>query len=252
MTEDNTSKNDGYGIFGNLSKTYDEIRPSIPPQIVDYIFTNVDLENPKILDVGCGTGIVTRQLSTWGKVTGADKDARMIEQAMQRNEGNIVYNVAPTENLPFDESTFDLVTAFSAFHWFANEQAISEVRRVLKKGGVFFIANRNQTGDIRKEYLETLKTFTNEKLPNIKKDFQPAQLLRKGQFRTILERKFPSMERLSLGETLRYVQSTSLWNLVPKGKKQEAMLALKSFFKERTQGGLVHRPVEIHTIMAQK
>jgi len=68
------------------------------------------------LDVGCGTGIITRQLAVRrASLTGTDIDSRMLEQAKQHLGKQIDYLVAPTEKLPLPDTSFDAVTAFSAF-----------------------------------------------------------------------------------------------------------------------------------------
>lgn len=244
-------KNDGYGTFGNLSKTYDEIRPTMPDQIIDNLFSYLP-EQPQILDVGCGTGIITRQLAQRRAiVTGTDIDARMIGEAKRHHE-EIDYLVAPTETLPSLDSTFDAVTAFSAFHWFANVQALAEIKRVLKNGGYFFVANRNQIGNLRKEYLQALQSFTEESLPSAKKNYEPADLIRSAGFEDVVENKFPIIEDLSVDQAITYVRSTSLWNLIPKSRRQTATEALRKFFEDHSVEDLIQRPIEIETVMGQK
>jgi len=252
MTETN-SKKDGYGIFGNLSKTYDEVRPTMPGGVIDDFFSHLSSQKPLVIDLGCGTGIITRQLATRGAiVTGTDIDSRMIEQARQHQHEHINYLVAPTEKLPFPDSTFDAATAFSAFHWFANIDALTEIKRVLKGKGVFFVANRNQVGDIRKKYLDILRSFTDEPLPSAKRDYKPADLLRSTGFTNVEEKKSPIVEKLTVGQSLAYVHSTSLWNLVPDNKKQAALSALNEFFKKQLTNDIIERPIEIQTVIAWK
>lgn len=249
-TKNNT---DGYGTFGNLSKTYDEIRPTMPEAVVDDFFGHLPLKNPKVLDVGCGTGIITRQLTGRGAILyGTDFDSRMIEQAKQHKNEQIDYLVAPTEKLPLPDSNFDAVTAFSSFHWFANMRALSEIKRVLENDGIFFVANRNQVGDIRKEYLSILKSFAGKSLPNAKKDYKPSDLLKSAGFSDVSEKIFPIIEDLSIDQALSYVQSTSLWNLVPDERKDQAMFALKSFFENRSSNGIIKRLIEIRVVSGKR
>ncbi|KKR29771.1 MAG: hypothetical protein UT62_C0030G0010 [Parcubacteria group bacterium GW2011_GWC1_39_8] len=242
---------DGYGTFGNLSKTYDGIRPTIPDQIIDDLFSHLP-HQPRILDVGCGTGIITRQLAKQGvTIVGTDIDARMIEEAKQYLE-KIDYLTAPTEKLPLPDSTFDAVTAFSAFHWFANAQALAEIKRVLKNSEYLFIANRNQTGNLRKEYLQVLQSFVEKPLPSAKQNYEPADLLKSAEFVNILEKKLPIVENLSVEQALTYVRSTSLWNLIPEWRKQEVEDSLMKFFADQVTEGFVHRPIEIQTVIGKK
>lgn len=248
-----SKRKDGYGTFGNLSKIYDEIRPSMPEEVIDDFFSHLSSKRPSVLDLGCGTGIITRQLAAQGAVlTGTDIDSRMIEQAKQHQQGNIDYLVAPTEKLPLPDSAFDAMTAFSAFHWFANTQALAEIKRALKNNGVFFLANRNHVGEMRKEYLNILRSFTNKQLPSAKKNYNPADILESAGFVNVEEKKLPIVENLTVEQSLSYVQSTSLWNLIPDMKKHKALDVLNNFFEQHLIDGFIQRPIEIQTVVALK
>jgi SAM-dependent methyltransferase len=92
-----------------------------------------------VLDVGCGTGALTREIvkhvSNEGSVTGFDLSENMLSIARQVcpgahfQQGNIV-------SLPFDESSFDaVVSAFMLMFVPDPKQAIGEMRRVLRPSG---------------------------------------------------------------------------------------------------------------------
>ena len=245
----------GYGNFGNLSKTYDEARKGMPQQVLDYLFADIDLAQPlMLLDVGCGTGIVTRQLAEYAStVIGTDTDEAMIQVAREHTVPAVTYVVTPTENLShFRDNEFTLVTAFSAFHWFANATAVGEIKRVIKKGGKFFSANRNTVGEFREGYKATLQEFMNQPFPNAKKDFNPKSLLEDAGFIEITEKIFPIVEYMSVDEMLFYVQSTSPWNLVPAERKEDALTAMREYFKSKATSGRVEKRVEITTVQAIK
>jgi ubiquinone/menaquinone biosynthesis C-methylase UbiE len=94
----------------------------------------------KILDVGCGSGIVTRDLAhlTNGKVFGIDESADMIKVAKDvlKHYRNIELKVARAEEIPFDDNTFDITTCNLVLMWTKNPQkVVNEMARVTKKGG---------------------------------------------------------------------------------------------------------------------
>lgn len=87
------------------------------------------------LDLGSGTGLVTRQLSAKvNTVTGIDISQEMINKASRENN-NIDYQLTNAENLFFPDEYFDLVTARMVFHHIEHlDKAMKEAFRVLKKG----------------------------------------------------------------------------------------------------------------------
>uniref|UniRef100_A0A8D0HJT3 Methyltransferase type 11 domain-containing protein n=1 Tax=Sphenodon punctatus TaxID=8508 RepID=A0A8D0HJT3_SPHPU len=89
------------------------------------------------VDVGCGTGQSTKVLaSRFDKVVGLDVSEAQIEEARQTHHPpNVSYIVCPAEELPFEDASVDLVTAFVAAHWFDIKRFMKELERVLKPHG---------------------------------------------------------------------------------------------------------------------
>jgi len=93
-----------------------------------------------ILDVGCGSGIVTRDIArlTKGKVIGIDGSHDMIEVAKKvlRNNKNVELRVSNAKKIPFDDNTFDIVTCNLLLMWAADPQkVVDEMARVTKHNG---------------------------------------------------------------------------------------------------------------------
>ena len=81
-----------------------------------------------VLDVGCGTGALERQLGD--AVVGIDLSERMLARA----SGERVAGDALT--LPFGDETFDAVASISVLHyWVEPVRVLREIRRVLRVGG---------------------------------------------------------------------------------------------------------------------
>lgn len=237
----------GYGDFGNLSKNYDKMRKGFPEDVIDYIFQKIEKMHPFILDIGCGTGIATEQLCEKGaNVAGTDVDAEMIRQAEADNRYLIEYHVATAEKQPFKDKMFDAVTAFSAFHWFTNKVTLSENKRVLKPGGYFFAVNKNEVDDFKKKNKEILQRFINQKLPYAKNEYDPKKVLEENFFQSIDEKIFPVSEYFNLEEAVGYIQTMSVWNLVPKNKIDDALNALREHFSQTlSTSGYVERKLNV-------
>ncbi len=90
--------------------------------------------NLDILDVGCGAGNMIHHLSQYGRVRGIEVDARPVKIAQAR--GYDVRQGDATRHIPFEDATFDLVTALDVIEHVDEDIAIlCESYRVLKPGG---------------------------------------------------------------------------------------------------------------------
>ncbi|NUW39490.1 class I SAM-dependent methyltransferase [Nonomuraea rhodomycinica] len=101
----------------------------------------------RVLDVGCGTGYLSRVLAPVvtpsGHVTGLDPSPAMIEYATRRAPANCTYVVGAGQDLPFPDGSFDLVVSSLAVHHMpveARPGAVREMFRVLRPGGRLLIA----------------------------------------------------------------------------------------------------------------
>jgi SAM-dependent methyltransferase len=94
------------------------------------------------LDIGCGEGRFCRMMQAQGLATiGIDPAAALIDRARTLDRKG-AYHIAPAEALPLEDASVDLAVAYLSLIDVPDlPRAISEVRRVLRPGGVFLIAN---------------------------------------------------------------------------------------------------------------
>jgi ubiquinone/menaquinone biosynthesis C-methylase UbiE len=94
-----------------------------------------------ILEVGCGTGVLTRRLAgseNVGSVVGVDSAASLLEKARElaADLGNVTFAEADARSLPFDAGSFDVVVFDSTLsHVPGPEDAVAEACRVLRPSG---------------------------------------------------------------------------------------------------------------------
>jgi ubiquinone/menaquinone biosynthesis C-methylase UbiE len=98
-----------------------------------------------VLDVGCGTGDLTmvagKRSGAAGRVHGIDAAPEMIAVARRKAARlglKIDYSVAAAEDLPFADSSFDVVLSSLVMHHLPDDlkrTALAEIRRVLRPGG---------------------------------------------------------------------------------------------------------------------
>ncbi len=243
------------GNFGNLARAYDKARPSYPQSLINYLFRHIEVKNPRILDLGCGTGISTRLLAkkTNKKVIGADIDRRMLEVARSYKTKNVLYKMAKSERLPFGPETFDVVTAFTAFHWFANKDAVKEMLRVLKPNGLICIVGIRVQGTpsaVLKKYISK-----NLKIPTPKIYYQGERfvdILKKSGAKRVISKTINIKDHYSLKRYLLYVQSVSRWNFVPRNKREATLDVLRKIYERKLRKGKITETRVTQVLIASK
>ncbi|MEU3250712.1 class I SAM-dependent methyltransferase [Streptomyces sp. NPDC006997] len=108
----------------------------------DAVLSLVPRHTRDLLDLACGTGIVTRRLAAARpdlRVTGVDRSVQMARQAQARLPGTVV--LADARRLPFRDGEFDAVTSVWLLHLAPTDDdaraVVAECARVLRPGGVY-------------------------------------------------------------------------------------------------------------------
>ena len=123
--------------FSAVSEGYAKFRPSYPQPLFNYL-GSLTQQHKIALDVATGNGQVAGALAPlFEKVIATDISENQIRNAIQKE--NIQYLVEPAEHTSFEDRTFDLITVAQAIHWFHFDDFYSEVRRILKPGGIIAV-----------------------------------------------------------------------------------------------------------------
>ena len=118
--------------FGVAADAYERGRPPYPAEAIDWL---VPAHATRVLDLGAGTGKLTRQLIDRGlDVIAVEPSAGMREQLrMALPRVPVVGGTA--ERLPLDAGSVDAILVAQAWHWVEPSLAIPEAARVLAPGG---------------------------------------------------------------------------------------------------------------------
>jgi len=118
--------------FGAAASTYERARPTYPEDAVDWL---LPAGTPRVVDLGAGTGKLTRLIAARGlEVTAVDPSASMLERLRHALPG-VAAMQGSAEQLPIDDNSVDAVLVGQAWHWVDVPRASAEAARVLKPGG---------------------------------------------------------------------------------------------------------------------
>ena len=136
-------------IFSGLEDRYQKYRPAYPAQILDSLHAIVETgrdyswpELPSLIDVGAGTGILTRQLrdkfGTGFRYIAVEPGNSMRRRAEAETDPSlhIEYVDGSAEAVPVEAQSAALVIAAQAAHWFDRPRFYDEAARILVPGGI--------------------------------------------------------------------------------------------------------------------
>jgi len=126
----------------------------------------VDNSKSKILDAGCGTGLVGEILfeKNFNNIVGIDFSQPMLDQALEKNVYQSLNLADLTEKLTFKDNTFDAIVCAGTFTCgHVGPEAFSELIRVTKTGGYISFTVRDQEWD-RLPYEKTIKELEEKNL----------------------------------------------------------------------------------------
>lgn len=132
-------------------------------KIISVIKEFKDLLNSNVLDIGCGTGIISSNLSKYfKKVYGVDVvDNRIIKEGY-------IFKKVKNEKLLFKNKFFDVIISNQVIEHVNNpEKHLSEIYRVMKKDGICYLATPNKYWPIEPHYYLLFLAILPKKLANL-------------------------------------------------------------------------------------
>lgn len=121
-------------LFSGQADVYAQYRPTYPDELFDYISSFV-AHKDTAWDCATGNGQAASRLAHYFTTVHAT-DISEAQLAKAVRKANILYQVAPAENTPFPDDTFNLITVAQAYHWFNWKLFAEEATRVARDGAV--------------------------------------------------------------------------------------------------------------------
>lgn len=118
--------------FGSAAAAYERGRPGYPSEAVDFVLPP---GARRVLDLGAGTGKLTRQLVARGLHVVAVEPLEEMRAELARVLPEVRVLAGTAEAIPLPDASVDAVLVAQAWHWVDPVRALPEVARVLARGG---------------------------------------------------------------------------------------------------------------------
>lgn len=122
-------------LFGAQADAYASFRPDYPQSLFMWLAAQCP-EHARALDIACGNGQASYPLREHFKLVLAC-DASLEQLQAGADQPGLQRFVADAQTQPLPSHSLDLIVAAQALHWFATPAFFSEIRRLLKPGGLF-------------------------------------------------------------------------------------------------------------------
>jgi SAM-dependent methyltransferase len=213
--------------------TYDEGRPDYPAGAVSFILDVLALTpGRQVLDLGAGTGKLTRQLVAQGLAVIAVEPSESMRSEFCRRVPSVSVLEGVAERIPLADATVDAVLVAQSFHWFDTHIALAEIARVLHDGGGLGLLwnERDESVEWVRELSGAMRWHECQPY-QVGMDFRPV-LAENGMFVDIARRKFRMTQKLDRRGLLRRVESTSYITALEPADRRKLMQPVEQLAAE--------------------
>lgn len=128
--------------FNKVPDLYDQARPSYPAELFDALFELLPAE-PKIIEVGSGTGKATKDLLARGALVHAVEIGPAMAAKLRTNLASeqLQISVGDFETLAIDAGAADAVFSATAYHWISRPAQTDRPAAILLPGGILAVVD---------------------------------------------------------------------------------------------------------------
>ena len=212
--------------FGDVADAYERARPEYPTEAVRWLAGD---EPADVIDVGAGTGKLTRGLVALGhRVTAVEPLPEMLS-LLRSAVPSAEALIGSAEQLPLPDGSADVVVSAQAFHWFDRPVALREFARVLRPGGrIGLVWN---TRDDREPWAAELsRAIGNE---SVESGDAEDPIEASGLFAPVEEATFSYVQRLDREELLDLVRSRSYCAVMAPAERDQVLARVAALYDAR-------------------
>jgi SAM-dependent methyltransferase len=216
--------------FTGREQAYAANRPSYGDDVVAFVLEGLRGGSgaaPRVADLGAGAGISARRLAAHGaQVLAVEPNAAMRATAGSANDGGVQGDITwvdgTGEKTTLSAASVDAATAFQAFHWFANDAALAEIVRIVRRGGSasLVLNERDHADPFTAAYGDVVRRYAEDDTEQRRQDSLTVFRRLPG---TCDDRFFPNTQTLDLAGLIGRTQSSSY--LPREGERGERLVA---------------------------
>ncbi len=161
-------------FFDDLACDWDDLYykdKEIHRKLDEFILKFNIKEGARVLDLGCGTGIISGKLSMLtgkgGRVFCCDFSLSVLKVAKEKKQGDLIFICADAKCLPFKYGFFDSIVCFSCFPHFEDKwKIIKNLSQILKRGGFLVIGHLLSSREIAETHRRVNGAVSRDKMPS--------------------------------------------------------------------------------------
>jgi SAM-dependent methyltransferase len=231
--------------FAREADAYERARPGYPADAV----LGLAGETPcDVVDLGAGTGKLTRSLAALGHhVVAVEPLAEMLEQ-MRAAVPGVTGVVGTAESLPLPYGSADVVACAQAFHWFDQEPAVVEIARVLRPGGRIALV-----WNVRDERVPWVTDLSDAMVGRTGVDRGAAEPIeRSGLYGEVERARFEHTQDVDREALRELVLSRSYCAVLPDEERAPILGRVDRLFDEHARDGLLTLPYVVECFRAER
>jgi SAM-dependent methyltransferase len=197
--------------FEGAGERYERGRPDYPAAAVDLLVQELGTKpGARVLDIGAGTGKLTRPLLERGIDVIAVEPIGGMRALLERTAPAADVRDGQAQALPLEDREVDGIVAGQAFHWFADTAALTEFARVLRPHGrLGLIWNRRDPDQPAQEAIEQIVKPYRHRTPSLGTGAWREAFTSEAPFQLSAEHEMPHSQRLDTDALVDRVLSIS-------------------------------------------